>query len=128
MTKHTVLIVEDEGPLLQALTTQFAGKEFDVFQAHNGSEGLEQAAKNKPEIILLDLNMPKMDGATFMEHLRQDEWGKDVPVIILTNLQPDDTIINSLARTNPAYYLIKAEWDLAGIVDKVMEVLQSHPA
>jgi len=126
MNTHSVLIVEDEKPLLKALSSQFADHDFDVFQAHNGEEGLELASKNKPEIILLDLNMPKMDGATFMEHLRKDEWGKDVPVIILTNLQPDDTIINSLARTNPAYYLIKAEWDLSDIVGKVMEVLQSQ--
>lgn len=128
MNKHSVLIVEDETPLLKALTTQFSDREFEVHSAANGQEGLDLAMKHKPEIILLDLNMPRMDGATFMEHLRQDDWGKEVPVIILTNLQPDDSIINSLARTNPAYYLIKAEWDLGDIVDKVMEVLRSQTA
>ena len=85
---------------------------------------LAHALKDRPDLILLDLIMPKMDGMTVMNKLRQDEWGKTVPIIILTNLNMDDKIMRGVSKDEPAYYLMKAEVKLEDIVAKVREVLK----
>jgi hypothetical protein len=66
-----------------------------------------------------------MDGVRFMQELRdrEDQWAKTVKVIILTNLKPDEPIISGLSGTEPSYYLIKAEWTIDDIVEKIQEVL-----
>lgn len=119
------MIVEDEKPLINALSIKLKDEGFKVFQAGNGEEGLKVGYENKPDLVLLDLKMPHMDGVSFMQQIRsrEEEWGKKVKVIILTNLRPDETIINGLAGMDPSYYLIKAEWTIAEIVLKVKEVL-----
>ncbi len=121
----TILIVEDEKPLINALSIKLKEEGFNVFQAGNGEEALNVGYEQKPDLVLLDLKMPHMDGVTYMQNIRsrQEEWGKQVKVIILTNLRPDETIINGLAGMDPSYYLIKAEWTIADIVGKVKEVL-----
>src|SRR3989338_4953265 len=104
--KHKVLIVEDEIELLEVLADRFKQEGFIVLSARNGEEGLQLALEELPDIILLDLIMPKMDGMTALKKLRQDPKGKDVPVILLTNLSTSDKIAEALQ--NEAYdYLVK---------------------
>ena len=71
--------------------------------------------------------MPHKGGVEFMQELRDgnDVWAKSVKVIILTNLKPDEPIISGLSGTDPAYYLLKAEWTISDIVEKIREVLNS---
>lgn len=121
MTKK-ILIVEDEWPLLKVLTDEFEREKFTVLQAHDGVEGLESALKNNPDLILLDIIMPKMDGIMMLKKLREDERGKDVPVIILTNLNDSETAGEALK--NRAYdYLVKADWRIEDLIKKVKERL-----
>lgn len=115
----TLLIVEDDSSLLRALSDRFADEGFKIIQAKNGEEGLESALKNRPDLILLDIIMPKMDGITMMKKLREDSWGEQVPVIILTNLSIDDKILNDISQTEPVYYLVKTDWDMEAVVKKV---------
>lgn len=119
-----ILIIEDEKPMLDAVADTLKQNAFNVITADNGKDGLDTALKEHPDLLLLDIFMPKMDGLTMLETLRSDAWGHDVPVIILTNLNPDaDQTIKSILDHKPAFYLIKSNVTLEQIVSKIKEVL-----
>src|SRR5579872_5642074 len=119
-----ILIVEDEKPMLDAVADTLKQNRFAVVTADNGEDGLNTALKEHPDLLLLDIFMPKMDGLTMLETLRNDPWGHDVSVIILTNLNPDaDQTIRSILEHKPAFYLIKSNVTLENIVSKIKEVL-----
>ena len=124
-TKQTILVVEDDLPVLRALTDKLMREGFHLLQAKDGEEGLMVALRDRPDLILLDILLPKMDGLTMMKKLRaENEWGKTVPVILLTNLSPDKEEINkSISECEPAYYLVKTNWSMADVVEKVRERL-----
>lgn len=125
MDKKKVLIVEDEESMLDALSDYLETQDFTTLMARNGEEGLGIALREHPDLILLDILMPKMDGMIMLQKLREDEWGKNAPVIILTNVNPNaNTIINSVLQNEPAYYLVKSDVKLEGIVDKIKDVLK----
>lgn len=117
-----ILIVEDDKLLLKALEGKFTQEGFEVTMAADGDEGLESALKNHPDIILLDVLMPGTDGITVLKLLRQDVWGKDVQVIVLTNLA-DDAKVKEAESLNAVGYLIKSDWQLEEIVKKVKQRL-----
>lgn len=123
--KKKVLIIEDESPMLRALSDTFTRAGFGVLEARDGSTALGIALNQKPDIILLDIILPVMDGLTFLKKLREDAaYGKDVPVVLLTNLSADREAINkAITEGNPAYYLVKTEWTIRDIVEKVKERL-----
>lgn len=125
MDKKKILIVEDEESMLNALSDYLETQEFATLMARDGEEGLEIALKEHPDLILLDILMPKMDGMIMLQKLREDEWGKQTPVIILTNVSPNaNSIISSVLKNEPAYYLVKSDVRLEGIVDKIKDVLK----
>lgn len=113
-----ILIVEDELALLYALASQFDKKEFKVLQAVDGAEGLQTALKSHPDLILLDLLMPKMDGMSMLRELRKDSWGKDVKVIILTNLSDAEKIDEAL-KQGTYDFLVKKDWNITQVLEKV---------
>lgn len=117
-----LLIVEDELTLLQVLAKKFKQEGFRVIQRLNGLSGYKSAIKYHPDLILLDIIMPIMDGMTMLEKLRRDKWGKDAKVIILTNLS-DAGKINESTSKGVREYLIKSDWKLDDIVKKVSEEL-----
>ncbi len=121
--KNKILIVDDELPLLNALVDKFSGAGFSVITAENGQDGLKSALKNKPDLILLDIIMPVMDGNIMLEKLRKDPWGKNVKVIMLTNLSDPGTITKSAIKTEDDY-LIKADWKIEDIVLQVKNILK----
>ena len=121
-----ILIIEDEKPLLQALVEKFGREGFKVLEASNGEDGLAVALKEHPDIILLDIVMPKMDGMTVLKKLREDEWGKKAPVILLTNLSATGAnIIEGIVENEPSYYLVKSDWKIEDVVAKVRETLET---
>ncbi len=115
-----VLIVDDEKVLLDLLSSKIKESGFDVIEAYDGDEGLRKALDEHPDLILLDIIMPKTDGITVLKKLREDSWGKNVPVIVLSNLNTAESVEKSLA--NGVYdYLVKVDYsldDLVGIVKK----------
>ena len=124
--KKTILIIEDEPAMLRILTDKMIGSGFQVLQGTNGEEGLQQAVMHRPSLILVDVLMPKMDGIAMMKKLREDNWGKTVPVIVLTNVSPDtDATLQAIVTTQPAYYFVKSNTKLEDIVDKTKEILSS---
>lgn len=122
-TQKTILIVEDEASMLAALRDKFSREGFVILEAKNGQEGLNGALTNHPDLILLDIIMPIMDGMTMLDKLRQDPWGKSVPVILLTNLSEADKVAASL-RQGVYDYLVKSDWKLEDIVKKVKTKLE----
>ncbi|OGI26051.1 MAG: hypothetical protein A3J76_05605 [Candidatus Moranbacteria bacterium RBG_13_45_13] len=120
--KKTILIVEDEISMLNALRDKFTREGFEVLEAKNGEEGLEIALRDHPDLILLDIVMPKMDGMTMLKRIRADAWGKDVKVIILTNLSDNEKTAAALAQGSYDY-LVKSDWKIEDVVAKVKERL-----
>lgn len=120
--KH-ILVVEDDESLRSALVQKLQHDKFSVITAENGEEGLKAALESRPDLILLDLFMPKMDGAEMMDRLRTDSWGAHVPIIVLTNYNADDNIIQKVTKDHPSYYLLKVDTSPEDLVQKIKEVL-----
>jgi two-component system response regulator MprA len=120
-----ILVIEDDPALRGVLHDKFTLDGFSVLEAKDGEEGLAMSLSEHPDIILLDIVMPRMDGLTVMKKLREmNEWGKNVPVVLLTNLSADDEKINqAIVDNEPAYYLVKSNWTISDLVEKVNERL-----
>ena len=116
MTK--ILIIEDEPSLRGALVDKLSREGFCCLEAKNGLEGLDAALKEHPDLILLDIIMPVMDGMTMLEELRKNPWGKNVPVILLTNLSEVEKVAQSLHH-GVYDYLVKSDWKLEDIAKKI---------
>jgi DNA-binding response OmpR family regulator len=114
-----ILIVEDESPLRNAVSDILSFEGFQVFQAKNGQEGLDIALKEKPDLILLDLMMPVMDGLTMLEKLREDKpYGAQAAVILLTNINDPDKVAQ--ATSAGSYdFLVKSDWNIEDVVRKI---------
>jgi two-component system OmpR family response regulator len=124
--KKKILVVEDEIVMSKPLTDELREEGFEVSVAHNGQEGVEIALREKPDLILLDILMPVMDGLAMMEHLRNEGqlWGKNVPIILLTNLSAgEEKIMKAITKHEPAYFLVKSDWTLSDVVGKIRERL-----
>ncbi len=120
--KKKVLIVDDEKVLLDLLSSKIKQSGFDAIEACDGNEGLRRALGEHPDLILLDIIMPKMDGITLLKKLREDPWGKNVPVIVLSNLNTAESVEKSLE--NGVYdYLVKVDYSLDDLVDIVKKRL-----
>jgi two-component system response regulator MprA len=119
--EKTILIIEDDSVLLWVLAKTLCQEGFVVHKATDGESGLETAIREHPDLILLDIIMPKMDGLTVLRKLRADSWGKKAPVIILTNLSAADTAKDIGNKSQD--YLVKADWKLTDVVAKVKKRL-----
>lgn len=125
MSKNqTILIVEDEQVLRSTLADTLRKNGFLTIEAKDGKEAISVALAKHPDLILLDLLMPIMDGIASLKTIRKDEWGKDVPVIILTNLSAtDEQLIQDMVAEKPEYYLIKSTWTMQDIVKQIEKIL-----
>ena len=113
-----ILIVEDEIALSQVLHDKFAQEGFDVQVGGDGQEGLDKALAWKPDMILLDIIMPRMDGMTMLHKLRATSVGKTMPVILLTNLSDTEDVNDAVA--NGVYdFLVKSHWDIDELIQEV---------
>ncbi len=125
--KILLLVVEDEVILLNALKDRLVTEGFEVLTAADGGEGLKLALANHPNLILLDLLMPKIDGLTMLKNLQKDAWGAKAEVIILTNVKDMTTEgqkLNIGLTFNRHYdYLLKIDWSLDEVVAKIKQKL-----
>jgi CheY-like chemotaxis protein len=118
-----ILIIEDELAYSKLLNDQLASRSYKIITAYDGQEGLAKAKKEKPDLILLDIRMPKMDGLTMLKILRKDTKGKKIKTILLTNLEPDETIVHKVVDDQPAYYFVKSDTKLEDLIKKIDELL-----
>lgn len=118
-----ILIIEDEPA--QATTIDLAMKRagFDTLVAHDGAEGLEKAKEGAPDLILLDLVLPKIDGISVLKQLRTNESTSETPILVLTNLASGDTV-KEVMEAGGSDYLVKTDYTLEQLIHKVEEVLR----
>lgn len=115
-----ILVVEDEKELLEIISSQLREAGFEVATAVDGMAGLDEALRLHPDLILLDIVMPRMDGLTMLAKLRKDAWGVGAKVILLTNLSDNEKVAEAMA--NGSYdYLVKADWNIHDVVKMVKE-------
>jgi len=113
-----IIIIEDEETLLNLLDKKLNQEGYEVIVARDGEEGLEKIKSNKPDLILLDIVMPKMGGFEVMEILRKDEELKKIPIIIISNSgQPVE--LDRAKELGVVDWLIKTDFDPQEVVDKV---------
>ena len=125
--KKTILVVEDEKSLRNALADSLSLKGFLFLEAKNGREAVEVALSSRPDLILLDLFMPEMDGMTALKKIREDAWGAEALVVILTNLSAtDERLVEGIALYKPLYYLIKSDWKIHDVIKKIEEIVESN--
>lgn len=118
-TPKKILIVEDDAILLEMYRDKFIKEEFTVITAANGKIGLEKALEQKPDIILLDLMMPVMDGKQMLGRLREFPQFKKLPVIVLTNAGEIENIRETQRYDNACEFLIKSNVTVDEVVKKV---------
>jgi len=123
MNDKKILIVEDEVTLRRVLVDKFENEGMRVFSASNGEDGLEIALEEIPDIILLDIIMPKKDGLTMLRELRENEKGKNIKVIILTNITDASKMLDD-ANRGVYDFLIKSDWKVEDIFKKVQDYLK----
>ena len=121
-TPFKVAIVEDDLAISQMYRIKFEAEGFEVETAENGKLGLELAESMKPDIILLDLMMPEMTGDQMLAKLRETEWGKDIKVIILTNMGEQEVPENVKAHGVTAF-ILKADMTPRQVADLVKSKL-----
>ena len=117
-----VAIVEDEQAISQMYRIKFEAEGFQVETASNGKLGLELAEKMLPDIILLDLMMPEMNGDEMLKKMRATDWGKNIKVIILTNMgaQEAPPAVKDLGVSS---FIVKAEMTPRQVAEKVKQAL-----
>ena len=120
MTK--IAIIEDDPVINQMYRMKFEADGYDVAMADNGQRGVEMVKAFQPDIILLDLQMPEMDGTEALTEIRSQDWGKDIPVLILTNLGEEEAPVE-LKRLDVSSYIVKAELTPKQVVARVKETL-----
>lgn len=118
-----ILLVEDDTFLAGMYVTKLNLDGFQVELAADGEQGLERAQATKPDIILLDVILPRMSGFDVLKNIKSDATLKDVPVVMLTNLGQPEDVQKGLAL-GAVDYLVKAHFMPSEVVDKVKEILK----
>lgn len=119
---YTIAIIEDSQALSHALADKFHRVNFKVLLANDGKTGLEEVLKQQPDLILVDIMMPIMNGIEFLEMLRKNQWGEKVPVIIVSNSDREDHR-KEAEKYNCIDYIIKANTTMENLINLVKTTL-----
>lgn len=115
-----ILLIEDEEIMIGLLEKKLAQEGYEISVARDGIEGLEKMRKAKPDLILLDIVMPKMGGFEVMERIKEDKELKKIPIVIISNSgQPVE--IDRARELGARDWLIKTEFDPQEVIDKVVK-------
>jgi len=118
----TILFIEDESALQKTFGDLFRQEGYEMVSALDGEIGLGLAKVKKPDLILLDLILPKTSGFEVLRKLKEDDATKDIPVIVLTNLESIEDIEKALSLGTTTY-LVKANYSLEEVLEKVKKAL-----
>lgn len=120
--KHKIAIIEDDIIIRQMYRMKFENENFEVQVADNGLDGVSLIEHMKPDVVLLDIHMPEMNGAEVLEKIRKEKWGKNIPVIILTNLGEEESPKN-LRALGIHSYIVKADFTPRQVVHRVLDAI-----
>ncbi|MBM3257660.1 MAG: response regulator [Candidatus Nealsonbacteria bacterium] len=118
----TILFIEDESTLQKTLGEVLTKEDYQVISALDGEIGLRTAKEKKPDLILLDLILPKMNGFEVLKKIKEDGEIKDIPIIVLTNLESMEDIQKAL-ELGAATYLVKANYGLEELLEKIKNTI-----
>lgn len=121
--KKTILIVEDDSFVMDIYQTKLAQEGFEVITADNGMEALKKLEKEKPDLILLDIIMPYVDGLEVLKKVRIMDRMKNVPIILLTNLSQKEEVDQGIAL-GANDYLIKSHFTPSEVLEKINKYLK----
>ncbi len=117
-----ILVVEDDKFLRELITQKLSREGYDVYEAVDGEDGVKKAKESKPDIILLDLILPGIDGFEVLAKIKEDSDLVNVPVVILSNLGQRDDVERGL-KLGAVDFLIKAHFTPGEIIEKVQKIL-----
>lgn len=117
-----ILFIEDEAVLQKTFGKTLGLHGYEMISALNGEVGLNLAKTKKPDLILLDLILPKTNGFDVLKQLKEDEETKEIPIIVLTNLEGIGDVDKAI-ELGATTYLIKAQYSLAEVVEKIKKAL-----
>ena len=122
----TILIIENEIAMSKALRAKLKLDGFEIIQAGNGEEGLEMALNKHPDLIMLDIIMPKMNGIEVLKKIRKNKkWGAEAKIIMLSNLN-DVESVSKVAQYKVYDFLVKTDWRLDDIAKLVKNKLRDR--
>ena len=120
-----ILFIEDEEALQRAMGDALTSKGYTLIKTLDGEIGLAAALKEQPDLILLDLILPKKNGFEVLGELKKDPATKNIPVIVLTNLEGSNDVEQALSL-GATTYLVKANYNLEDVLGKIERVLNHH--
>ena len=123
MEKIKIVLVEDDEILSKVVEEELSSKGFGVLKAMDGEAGLEMIKSEKPDLVLLDLVLPKLNGIEVLKKLREDEFGKNVPVIILSVVSDMDKVADAM-EGGVYTYLIKDKMNIGDLAGRIKEELE----
>ena len=124
---HKVVILEDDEILQQALTIELSSAGYEVLGALDGESGMDIIRAEKPDLILLDIMMPKLDGYGVLDELEKDQELARIPVIVLTNLGQDEDKDKALEKGADDFF-VKSDTELEKLSQKVSEYIGKSAA
>jgi len=123
MTMKKILLAEDDQLLARALKEVLTKQGYQIQIAHDGLQVLGEIKTFKPDLLILDILMPRLDGISALQELKQDEATRTIPVIVLTNLS-DFENVQKVMDLGVRNFLVKSDWGIDKIAEKVEEVLK----
>lgn len=117
-----ILFIEDESALQRAVTQIMSDQGFKILSAYDGEAGLKVAQDEKPDLILLDLVLPKKDGFEVLKELKANPETSQISIAILSNLEGSQDVMKAM-ELGATTYLVKANYDLSEVVEKIKGLL-----
>ena len=125
-SKNKILIVEDNRPVGNLLRKKLEDEGFQTFLATDGKQGLSMAISHKPDVIACDITLPKLDGYSFIEKLREDAWGKNCYIFMITNSSESSSIQRMLSLGITTYF-VKSDVTSETIIEHIKKYLENNP-
>ena len=119
---HKILLAEDDIQLIDMYRRKFELEDFEVYVAENGQEAIDQFKTFTPDLVLLDIMMPKVSGMEVLRYIRQESKNKDALVVILTNLGNEATA-EEIYKLGATDYIMKADMTPLDVTNKIKEIL-----
>ena len=123
-TKKKILIIDDEEGIQTLLLDVLSGQGYEIISAKNGAEGLISAKRNKPDLILLDIMMPEIDGFTVQQLLKEDPGTRNITVLFITGTSVIDNAVRAISQGAAGY--IEKPFDLEVLLHKVETLVHKH--
>jgi len=121
--KKKILVVEDDRSLQGAMVEMLSQEGYEAVSAFDGEEGLAKLSQEKPDLVLLDIILPKKDGFEFLSQVKSDPETKEIPVLILTNLEEVDKVQKAV-DLGATTFMIKSDYSMKEVIEKVKETLK----